>query len=256
MRCYIFPHRVRSVTFWDTGRLLSKKFLSGGAEPLRFAPIRGIVYSIEKKRPKTGEEAVCLADSNITNRALAAALRELLKERPFAQISVTDICDRCEMNRKSFYYHFRDKYDLVNWIYYTEFWEVLRRRENAAGWEVLRDLCLYFEEKRDFYRKTFEVEGQNSFSDYFREIVTVILDDDFEEALAAEEPEAVRFYLTFYADAIVAAVRRWLEDRDPVPAETLAAWLRRCLTGFEPGAVDRLHEAPVEPPGRTGPAPD
>ena len=201
---------------------------------------------------KTGEEAVPLADSNITKRALAAALRELLKERPFAQISVTDICERCEMNRKSFYYHFRDKYDLVNWIYYTEFLAVLRRREDAAGWEVLRDLCLYFEENREFYRKTFEVEGQNSFADYFREIVVVILDDDFEEALAAEEPEAARFYLSFYADAVVAAVKRWLEDGDPVSAETLAARLRRCLTGFEPGTVDHLDEAPLDPPGRTG----
>ena len=149
------------------------------------------------------------------NAHWAAALRELLKERPFAQISVTDICERCEMNRKSFYYHFRDKYDLVNWIYYTEFLAVLRRGRTPPAGRVLRDLCLYFEENREFYRKTFEVEGQNSFADYFREIVVVILDDDFEEALAAEEPEAARFYLSFYADAVLAAVKRWLEDRDP-----------------------------------------
>ena len=44
-----------------------------------------------------------MADSNITKRALAAALRELMEEKPFEKISVGDICERCDMNRKSFY---------------------------------------------------------------------------------------------------------------------------------------------------------
>ena len=62
-----------------------------------------------------------MADSNITKRALASALRELMKEVPFDKIQVSHICDRCGMNRKSFYYHFKDKYDLLNWIFDTEF---------------------------------------------------------------------------------------------------------------------------------------
>ena len=62
-----------------------------------------------------------MADSNITKHALAAALQELMTELPFEKINVAQICERCKMNRKSFYYHFKDKYDLVNWIFDTEF---------------------------------------------------------------------------------------------------------------------------------------
>ena len=62
-----------------------------------------------------------MADSNITKLALSGALKELLEEQSFEKISVSDICERCGMNRKSFYYHFKDKYDLVNWIFDTEF---------------------------------------------------------------------------------------------------------------------------------------
>lgn len=69
-----------------------------------------------------------MADSNITKRALAEALKELLKAEPFAQVSVGEICEKCHMNRKSFYYHFKDKYDLVNWIYSTEFIAVAKER--------------------------------------------------------------------------------------------------------------------------------
>lgn len=48
-------------------------------------------------------------------------LKERMKTEPFAKISVDVICEKCEINHKSFYYHFKDKYELVNWIYYTEF---------------------------------------------------------------------------------------------------------------------------------------
>ena len=62
-----------------------------------------------------------MADSNITKRALAAALKELMEQKPFSKINVAEICEKCGMNRKSFYYHFKDKYDLVNWIFDMDF---------------------------------------------------------------------------------------------------------------------------------------
>ena len=69
-----------------------------------------------------------MPDSNITKRALAAALKELMETKPFSKISVSDICQACDMSRKSFYYHFQDKFDLVNWIYYTECVAVLKEK--------------------------------------------------------------------------------------------------------------------------------
>ena len=57
-----------------------------------------------------------MADSNITKRALANELQELMAEQPFEKINVAQICQRCHMNRKSFYYHFRDIPDLLKWV--------------------------------------------------------------------------------------------------------------------------------------------
>ena len=67
-----------------------------------------------------------MAESSITKNALAEALKGLMMEKNFEKISVSDICDRCNMNRKSFYYHFRDKYDLLNWIFYIGFMEHIK----------------------------------------------------------------------------------------------------------------------------------
>ena len=54
-----------------------------------------------------------MPDSNITKKALAMAMKELMEQIPFSKISVSDICEKCGMNRKSFYYHFKDIYDLL-----------------------------------------------------------------------------------------------------------------------------------------------
>ena len=90
-----------------------------------------------------------MADSNITKRALAAALKELIGEKAFEKISVGDICEKCEMNRKSFYYHFKDKYDLVNWIFDTEFIAATNKKRYETGWDLLADISRLFYDNRD-----------------------------------------------------------------------------------------------------------
>lgn len=181
-----------------------------------------------------------MADSNITKRALAAALKELMETEPFAKISVGDICEVCEMNRKSFYYHFKDKCDLVNWIYYTECVTALQERGYHAGWDLMGDLCDYFYENRCFYRKTLTIEGQNSFSEYFRDIIVPIMQDDVERIFG--KGEANGFYVDFYADAFLAAIKRWLLRKDCIPANEFVAQMKRCLVGVSQNIVQNYAE--------------
>ena len=72
-----------------------------------------------------------------------------METQSFSQISVLDICEKCRMNRKSFYYHFKDKYDLVNWIYDTEFVTVVNQKEYDGDWELMEDICQYFYDNRN-----------------------------------------------------------------------------------------------------------
>lgn len=168
-----------------------------------------------------------LADSNITKRALAAALKELMEAKPFSKISVSDICEACDMNRKSFYYHFQDKYDLVNWIYYTECVTALKEKGYHTCWELLDDLCAYFYDNRSFYRKTLTVEGQNSFTEYFRDILVTIVTADMEEIFGRDDD--LPFYVDFYTDALLCAIKRWLLEKDYMPSEEFVRLIKNCL---------------------------
>ena len=53
--------------------------------------------------------------SNQTKRLLAQSLQEIMVTTPLEKISVNDIVDHAGVGRNTFYYHFEDKYDLVNW---------------------------------------------------------------------------------------------------------------------------------------------
>lgn len=156
-----------------------------------------------------------MADSNITKKALSNALRELMEEVPFKKISVADICERCDMNRKSFYYHFRDKYDLVNWIFDTEFIALAQARTSHDRWEFIERMCGYFYENRSFYYKVLQIKGQNSFPEHFREFLHPLLRNRIEEIVGRKDiPDMC---IDFFADGAVCSIMRWLLDKNCMP---------------------------------------
>lgn len=178
-----------------------------------------------------------MADSNITKRALAAAMKELMGQAPFAKISVGDICERCGMNRKSFYYHYRDKYELVNWIFNVEFLEVVGTREYPDSWAFLTSMCHYFYENRAFYLKALEVTGQDSFREYFGQVFQPILLSSIEGEF--ENTKYGAFYATFFADAFLVAIERWLRE-DSMPPQEFAQLLKEGLAGAARHIMSRL----------------
>ena len=54
--------------------------------------------------------------SGFTKEIIARTFTELLEEKSMAKITVKDIVERCGVNRNTFYYHFRDIPDVVEFI--------------------------------------------------------------------------------------------------------------------------------------------
>ena len=70
-----------------------------------------------------------------TKASLARALKELVDEKPLAQITVTEIASRAGINRQTFYYHFKDIYELIGWIYQTEALEAVEGYVSCEAWQ-------------------------------------------------------------------------------------------------------------------------
>lgn len=178
------------------------------------------------------KEVTELADSNSTKQRLADGLKQLMESKPFAKISVGDICETCSMNRKSFYYHFQDKYDLVNWIFYTEFVHTLNYVPDDNGWEHLTDVCQYFYDNKKFYSKALKIEGQNSFQDYFREILEAILLEYMKQYFGSESESD--FAAEFFTDAIICTLIKWLTSKIPCSPEEITEKIHSCVKFVKP----------------------
>ena len=75
-----------------------------------------------------------MAESIITKRAIADSLKEITLYKSFDKITIKDITDKCGINRQTFYYHFVDKYDLLQWIYQVDFFDTYLADMDFDNW--------------------------------------------------------------------------------------------------------------------------
>lgn len=170
-----------------------------------------------------------MAESGVTKKVLAYAIKDLMRQRPLSKITVGDICDACDMNRKSFYYHFRDKYDLVNWIFYTEFFEeYLRDEDGMHTTDVLMRFCLFFQKNMAFYRAALKQTGQNSFYEYLGDVLKPLVVSRLKPHYG-HEPH-FDFYVELFVDIYRDAVVRWVLGGCTPDAETFVQLLYQAST--------------------------
>ncbi|MDD2994243.1 MAG: TetR/AcrR family transcriptional regulator C-terminal domain-containing protein [Pygmaiobacter sp.] len=154
--------------------------------------------------------------SNNTKMALAHSLQELMTTMPLEKISVSDIVDHVGMGRNTFYYHFEDKYDLVNWYFQTEMTHFLTTGIGLGSWQrVLTGVEEYFRANRVFYTKALAYTGQNSLRSFIFEFIRDIF---MQRALECNLPEQegvsaadIHFAGTFLAGALMGVIMQWVE---------------------------------------------
>lgn len=88
-----------------------------------------------------------------TKEKIATAVKELVRQKSIRKITVQDIMDETGMKRQSFYYHFQDIYDVIEWICFKELIHKVDVEQETSIEEWLGDLIDTIEEERCFYRK-------------------------------------------------------------------------------------------------------
>lgn len=163
-----------------------------------------------------------MADSALTKRVLGDSLKELMQKKPLAKISVGDITSHCDINRQTFYYHFKDKYDLVNWIYSSETISYMTSFSDKAHWaDGMCDLCLYMQQNKKFYINALSTPGQNSFQEYLTDFLFDLILSLLDELCGERKVDQrdLDFIANFYSLAFVALVMQWAQHgmkEDPV----------------------------------------
>ena len=78
-----------------------------------------------------------MGGANNTKTLLAESLQDLMRTHPLEKISVNDIVEHAGVGRNTFYYHFADKYDLVNWCFQKGIMQFLTENPTLGNWQTI-----------------------------------------------------------------------------------------------------------------------
>lgn len=139
-----------------------------------------------------------MAVAELTKNMFAEELIRMVSEIPFEKVRVGDLCRRCNADRRTFYYHFMDKYDLIAWIFTRDYSESYNAEKSYTLRHSINILEKMFERK-EFYKAVWSDHSQNAIRNYayqyFYQLGTDAIKKHFGiEKLSAEDDYAVRMH--------------------------------------------------------------
>lgn len=157
-----------------------------------------------------------------TKLAISQALLDLMQEQPLKHITVQDIMDRTHMKRQSFYYHFQDVYDVLEWEVDRRLFQNLAfdPEQEYEDWHIdLMDLLL---QDRSFYRKVLNAIDPATVlrqcDPVLRpQVCRRLLGEPFPEADALSDEE--NYQIDFYVRSICNEYVYLLRSRAPLDEE-------------------------------------
>ena len=100
----------------------------------------------------------------------------------------------------------------------------------SNGWKSLELLCEYFAENKTFYQNALTVQGQNSFFEYFGDMLKTVSAANLDALL--DDGQHHDFYITFFSDAFRSVIMRWLIEGAQIPPSEFVRLLKNAITGF------------------------
>ncbi|MEG0075621.1 MAG: dihydroxyacetone kinase transcriptional activator DhaS [Eubacterium sp.] len=156
-----------------------------------------------------------MSDSMITKQAIAQGFKNLMKEKNFDKITISDITKTCGLNRQTFYYHFQDKYELLDWIYYNEAISVMMKDLNFDNWsDRIYEMLSVMKKEHYFYINAFKASGRQEFEMYLFSVAkklfrSVILHLDSSDKMLEKDSE---FIASFFSYGVVGTIVSWTEN--------------------------------------------
>ena len=187
--------------------------------------------------------------SQITKRALVQSLKNLLLEKPLSKITVTDITEDCGISRMTFYYHFKDIYDLVEWACMEDAAKALANKKTYDTWQ--QGFIQIFHAVRE--NKVFVMNVYRCVSREQVEKYLVPLTDQLIMGVIAERSagmtvreEDKQFIAQVHSYSFVGLMLDWIKDDMRAEPELLVNKLALVIQGSISAALERFRTRQIE----------
>lgn len=153
--------------------------------------------------------------SQTTKRALEASLKHLLLKKPLDKITISDIAEDCGINRMTFYYHFKDIYDLVEWSCVEDATKALEGKKTYDTWQ--QGFLQIFEtvlDNKPFIMNVYHSVSREQVETYLYELTYNLMIGVVEEKAAgmSVRDEDKKFIADFYKFAFVGLMLDWIRN--------------------------------------------
>lgn len=161
-----------------------------------------------------------------TKQALALALRQAMEKKPLSKITISELAAACHINRKTFYYHFQDVYDLLKWTLEQEAADVAQRFDLADNAEeAIRFIMHYAEEEKHIINCALDAMGGEELARFFYvdlfSVIRQAVDRKAEELNLVVEESFLNFLTSFYTEAFAGLLLRWYKNRRSLDREAV-----------------------------------
>lgn len=178
-----------------------------------------------------------------TKRTLSESLKKLMKTKSFSKITVSEIIEECGLNRKTFYYHFEDKYDLLKWMFENEAIEVVRKFDLIVDYEeALIFIMDYIDENDYILNCAFDSIGQDELKRFFFrdfiEITASVIDSAEKSKGIMLDSEYKEFLCIFYTDALAGILMDWIRNRKYRNRDKIIEYLKKTMKISIEGILD------------------
>lgn len=181
--------------------------------------------------------------SQVTKRALEESLKHLLLQKPLNKITINDITEDCGVNRMTFYYHFQDIYDLVEWSCEEDAKRALAGKKTYQTWqEGFLNIFHAVEEEKPFVMNVYRSVSREKLETYLYQATQGLLMGVVEEQSAGMDiPQSDKeFIATFYKYGFVGIMIDWIEHDMKEDPEEIVDRLGRAIQGDIARALERF----------------
>ena len=148
-----------------------------------------------------------------------------MEQKPLDKIKVTDITEDCEVNRQTFYYHFKDIYDLLEWVYTNDATRAIGDKKTYDTWqEGFYEIFEYILENKVFVSNTYNSISRDYLERYLYNETYLLLIGVVEEkakGMSVKDKDK-SFIADFYKYGFVGLVLEWVrKGMKEEPAEII-----------------------------------
>lgn len=181
--------------------------------------------------------------SQLTKRALEESLKRLLLTKPLNKITIADITNDCGISRMTFYYHFQDIYDLVEWTCEEDAARAIAGNKTADTWQTgLLDTFLALRKNKPFIASIYHDMSREQVERFLVPVVSDLVKSVVDEHAARRHvrEQDRDFIARFFAHALIGTVLDWIARDMRDDPQQLVQRVATIADGAIETALDRL----------------